>query len=177
MNKEEALSLIRQRSLRGFGFWSPDEIAECTIGLTSAMCRRLWASLKEMPSPMSSFECDDRAAYMESRELANVWDFFTPEEQISIIVHDEIYEDLRENAKAFSESWECGTDEGERLVIILALIAAGQLSKDATAEELEDRHLTLETFADLKQFLDQWEMKLERESKELAELIDDLLHG
>jgi len=140
---------------RGFGFWSPDEIAETTIGLTSALCRRLWASLKEMPSPMSSFECDEPAAYAESRELANVWDFFTPEEQHTLNVHAEIYEDLREKAEAISESFECDRWEGEKLVMILALIEKGQLSEDATAEELADRHLALETFADLKQFLDQ----------------------
>ena len=165
---------------RGFDFWSPDEIAEATIGLTSAMRRRLWASLKELTNPMSSFECDDRVAYMESRELANVWDFFTPEEQYAINVHAEIYEDrieLADRARSFSESWECGTSEGERLVIILALVKAGLINKDTSAEELEDRHLTLETFADLNQFLTQWEMKLERESQELADLIDDLLHG
>ena len=157
---------------RGFGFWSPDEIAETTIGLTSALCRRLWASLKEMPSPMSSFECDEPAAYAESRELANVWDFFTPEEQHALNVHAEICEDvweLEERAEAFSEAWECDTSEAKRALIILALIEEGQLSKDATAEELADRHLTLETFADLNQFLTQWEMKLEREAQDLAE--------
>jgi len=98
MKKEEADSLIRRRNLLSWEFWSPDEIAETTIGLTSAMCRRLWASLKEMPSPMSSFECDDPSAYMESNAIVNVWDFFTPEEQRELGVHAEIHEDLREEA-------------------------------------------------------------------------------
>jgi hypothetical protein len=136
------------------------------------MRRRLWASLKELTNPMSSFECDDRAAYMESRELRNVWDFFTPEEQRALNVHAEIYEDqieLEERAEEFSEAWECGTSEAKRALIIGSLIRAGQLSKDATAEELADRHLALETFVDLKQFITQWEMKLEREAQDLAE--------
>ena len=165
---------MKPQSQLGFHFWSPDEIAETTIGLTSALCRRLWASLKELTNPMSSFECDDRSAYMESRELRNVWDFFTPEEQYAINVHAEIYEDpseLIDRARSFSESWECGTSEGERLVIILALVKAGLIDKDTSAEELEDRHLTLETFADLNQFLTQWEMKLERDGQDLAEWV------
>lgn len=157
---------------RGFDFWSPDEIAETTIGLTSALCRRLWASLKEMPSPMSSFECDDRAAYMESNELRNVWDFFTPEEQQAINVHAEIYEDRFEleydRSRAFAEVWGCATSEARRALIILALIEKGQLSEDASAEELADRHLTLETFT-VKQLLTQREMELEWEAQDLAE--------
>ena len=134
---------------------TPDQIAECTIGLTSAMCRRLWSSIEANENQVSSFECDDYAWYLEANEIRNVWNFFTPEEQHTLNVHAEIYEDLREKAEAISESFECDRWEGEKLVMILALIEKGQLSEDATAEELADRHLALETFADLKQFLDQ----------------------
>ncbi len=66
------------------GYFSADTIAECFEGVSDALCGRLWASLKALPNPLSSFECDDIVHWKERNAIANTWDFFTEEEQVEI---------------------------------------------------------------------------------------------